>query len=288
MINYIFIFIFHLLLTYSIYHALCDSSKKEQILLSSLATILPIIALIVTFIIIKKVPNYNINRKSVVCFILAIVTLVSFSFYYGVDKHNSTNEDMYLFVDEAGEVYTYDFEKTGFEYIYSQDKNIKLRSDLCYLDSNDKLVFDEKMDIFAVGYNHCEDDENNKYYPINYIRERSNGVTKCDWIDNAISYDRLGKAYTYKYVPYYDEEGQKYSYSYDSKTQKGYYTNVETSEQFDNEYSYVDESGYFVYDYNNEFVKQEESNKKIYKDSKNKTYYWASSITWDKNGKMIY
>ena len=101
-----------------------------------------------------------------------------------------------------------------------------------------------------------------------------------------MSYDRFGNAYTYERVPYYDESGNKYSYSFDSVSLKGCYTKIVTKETFENEYSFVDEHGYFVYDEKHDFVKQDEAGR-IYKDSSGKTYYWASSISWDKNGNLL-
>ena len=78
----------------------------------------------------------------------------------------------------------------------------------------------------------------------------------------------------------------KYSYSFDSVSLKGCYTKIVTKETFENEYSFVDEHGYFVYDEKHDFVKQDEAGR-IYKDSSGKIYYWASSISWDKSGRLL-
>ena len=90
-----------------------------------------------------------------------------------------------------------------------------------------------------------------------------------------------------KNIPYFDADGNKYCYSFNSDTLKGSYTNLATGESFDNDYSFVDENGYLVYDSKQEFVKLENAEySSQYKDSDGKIYYWASSVTWDENGKM--
>lgn len=94
--------------------------------------------------------------------------------------------------------------------------------------------------------------------------------------------------YAITYVPYYDKEGNKYLYSFDANEQKGYYTNLSTQEIYENEYSFVDEDGYLVYDEEHNFERQENiENVRTYKDSSGKTYYWASNISWDKDGNLL-
>lgn len=151
---------------------------------------------------------------------------------------------------------------------------------LCNMESENNRWYNSQGN----GYSHLTDvtfyDENgNVYYPANYVDFNKDGTISYDY--KLLHYDALGNAYTYKNIPYFDANGNKYCYSFDSDTLKGSYTNLTTGESF------VDEKGYLVYDSKQEFVKQENAEySSQYKDSDGKVYYWASSVTWDENGKM--
>jgi hypothetical protein len=89
-------------------------------------------------------------------------------------------------------------------------------------------------------------------------------------------------------VPYYDKDGNKYIYSFSSETLKGVYTDVHTGETFENEYCFVDDNGYFVYDSECSFAKLE--NSQIYNnyvDDNGNNYFWASSVYWNENGNLF-
>ena len=144
------------------------------------------------------------------------------------------------------------------------------------------------MSITVNDENLCVDEDGSLYYPVKYTSFKKDGTIDYHYFKDDFRYDRLANAYTYVYVPYYDTDGNKYFYSFDTATQKGSYTNVETGEAFDNEYSFVDENGYLVYDKEHSFVQQRDvPNVRTYTDSAGKTYYWASGVFWDENGNSL-
>lgn len=287
------VFLFRLLYAFVIYKKVDCDSKKTRNLLFALSFPFPIITAIICIV------KY---RKSVKDLIIILVTLVvsmasvlaigvAYTYtqiekYYDKDGTQHLSPYEMNFTDAQGNSYTFDFDKSGYDYFYINNTDERLNSDLCYIDSNGYLIYDEDMSITAKDKNHCVDEDGSIYYPAKYTTFNEDGT--IDYIFSNFSYDRLGNAYTYKYVPFYDKDGSKYSYAFDSASQKGYYTNIDTEESFENEYSFVDEDGYFVYDKNHDFVKQDADNPRIYKDSTGKIYYWASSVYWDENGELCY
>ena len=285
----------------SIYFALYFKPQKERAFISACGAVFPIVTGIITIIKIHNEENYKINIRSIINFVICVIMFVVLLLcsYFGLlsdfektDTNFDTEKKQIIvalrsssYVDENDVVYTYDYENTGFDFVYSEDKSIKLPAHLCYINTDKKMIFDEKMNIFVADETHCEDDEKNIYYPIQYSKIDSNGDVQCSM--GKSHYDRLGKAYTYKAVPYYDKNGDKYSYSFDSNTQKGIYTNVNTGEEYENEHCFVDENGYLVYDENSSFVEQDAKNVKMYKDSDGNIYYWASGIFWNENAKLL-
>lgn len=242
-----------------------------------------------------KTPAAEWNKKhkqSLVVFILALLFLAVGLFsgykgnnnaYFGPKGEGYSSQYDITFYDEAGNTYNYDFDRHGTDYLYINDTEEKLPAHLCYLDEDAVLFYDKEMNITAVDETRCVDANGKTYYPVRYVDFDKNGDIHYHF--KADDYDRLGNTYTYDYVPYYDRDGNKYGYSFDSSTQKGTYTNVISGECFDNDYAFVDKDGYFVYDSNHEFVKQQDSTYHCqYADSDGNLYYWASAVHWEKGG----
>lgn len=230
------------------------------------------------------------HRQSIAAFFASLIFLVA-SFASGFYLYNNWYNIMgrvyaenakVKYYDRDNNTYSYRFEKNGYDYLFINDTDERLVTDLCYLDADGYLYYDKEMNIVADGETRCVDKNGNTYYPVRYVKidRKKNMSYSC----KSFYYDREGNAYTYDYVPYYDREGNKYSYSFNSNTLKGTYTNVATGEGFDNEHSFVDADGYFVYDDNNEFVRQEDGEYHFqYIGGDGQIYYWASDMHWDEN-----
>lgn len=244
----------------------------------------------------KDVEKNKDYKKSVLSFFAALVILAAAvgaaAFAYDFSRiwfDSEGNRYFYRtdipYYDKAGNTYRYDFEKNGYDYLYINGTQERVVADLCYLDKDGVLYYDETMDIVAADNTSCVDKNGNVYYPVQFSKFRKDGTISYDY--SLFSYDRAGNAYTYDNVPYFDKNGDKYAYSFDSETLKGTYTNLTTSETYDNEYCFVDENGYFVYDSEGEFVKQTDSPYSYqYKDKDGNIYYWASGVSWDENTNM--
>lgn len=208
--------------------------------------------------------------------------------YY--DKNNikyNTQEDV-VYYDEEGNTYTYNFDKTGYDYLYINKSEERLYTDWCYLNSDGYVVYDDDMSVTAKDKNCCIDVDGQIYYPVKYSVFNKDGTIRYVYNQNDFSYDRLGKAYTFRYVPYYDSDGNMYYYYFDSAEQKGFYISMSTGKTYENKYSFVDKNGYFVYDSKHSFVeKKDAEHKGTYVDENKKTYYWASGISWNENGQLM-
>lgn len=268
-----------------IYHKCNCDNKKIKNVLTYLSIPFPIITGIVFCL------KYSKRKKDSLAVLILLFTvifsLVLTGYAYSKTDTLIVQSDM-IFKDSEGNSYEFDFDKTGYDYLYKESSNESLNADLCYIDKNNVLYYDKNITITAENENQCTDKKGNVYYPVKHVTYHRDGTIKCTLNSSNFSYDRLGKAYTYENVPYYDKEGNKYLYSFDSKSQKGYYTNISTQKAYENEYSFVDEDGYFVYDEEHSFERQENiENVQTYKDSSGKIYYWASNISWDKDGNLL-
>lgn len=274
----------------------CDfgySSKRNAFIV--LTIFFPIITSIVCMVKYKRSAKDAFVILFTLIFILASVMGIGAVYrYYNSEKFYDregtryTNFSDMVYTDADGNKYTYDFEKTGYDYLRLSSTGERLNSDFCYLDSNGYLYYDDDMSISVKDENCCADEDGSLYYPVRFTTFNKDGTIKYNFFKGNFKYDRLAKAYTYDYVPYYDTDGNKYSYSFDSSTQKGTYTNVSTGEAFENEYSFVDENGYFVYDKEHSFIEQKDvKNVKTYKDATGQIYYWASGVSWDENGNLL-
>ncbi|MFR5875711.1 MAG: hypothetical protein ACLUFN_04405 [Eubacterium sp.] len=293
-ISSIFSLGFKVLYVYAIYFN-CKANRRTKLVLYVFGSIfLPIITGIVCLSQNKNAEKNKDYKKSVIMVIIALVFLVV-SFVAAVvgnnykwldSKGNGYSElSKVSYYDKDGNTYNYDFDKHGYDYLYINGTDERLNADLCYLDENGLLYYDKEMNITAKDSSSCVDENGDLYYPVKY--SFFNEDNKISYEFSSFSYDREGNAYTYDYVPYFDKNGKKYGYSFDSNTQKGTYTNVFTGEEFDNKYCFVDENGYFVYDSEHKFVLQKNSKySNQYMDINGKIYYWASGVSWDKNGKM--
>ncbi len=230
-----------------------------------------------------------------VAVLIALLTAVAFSFVYifhekYYDKNGKANIYLYdmVFTDSDGNKYAYDFEKTGYDYLYINSTSERLNTDWCYLDSDGYIHYDDDLSISAENETCCIDEDGSLYYPARYATFYRDGTIKYSYNAANFSYDRLGKAYTYDHVPYYDSKGNRYKYVFDSASLKGWYINVSTGEAFENVYCFVDENGFFVYDSNHSFVEQDDiKNVRAYMGPDGETYYLASGIFWNENGELL-
>lgn len=274
-----------------IYYRFDYPNKKTRSVLTALSFMFPIITGIVCIV------KYKRSKKDVfvlVSVFVAFVVAIGIAGYYALTKYYDKEGNQYYtdvdvpYIDYEGNTYTYNFDKKGYEYLYINGTDNFIVSDLCYLDKDGYLVYDDDLSITAKDEHTCIDTDGTIYYPVNYTKFNKDGSIEYEFNSSNFSYDRLGNAYIYDYVPYYDKEGNKYVYFFDSNTTKGIYTNVKTGESFDNEYSFVDKNGYFVYDENRSFVRDTSvENVRAYHDDKGDVYYFASGVFWDKNGNLL-
>lgn len=282
-----------LLYSIMIYAKISGSNEKTRNVLSFLSLLFPIITGIICVV------KYRKSTKAAMAIIAALVLSLASTVGIGTAYEYGRHEKYYSgdgtahihhydvsFMDEKGNRYAFDFDKGGYDRFYINGTDEYLNADLCYIDGNGYLHYDDDLSITAKDKTCCVDEDGSIYYPAKYSYFNKDGSINYSFNSANFKYDRFGNAYTYERVPYYDESGNKYSYSFDSVSLKGCYTRITTNETFENEYSLVDEDGYFVYDEKHDFVKQDEAGR-IYKDSSGKTYYRASSISWDKNGRLL-
>lgn len=274
-----------------IYYRFDYPNKKIRNVLTTLSTIFPIITGIVCIV------KYRRSKKDAFTLISVFVlfsVLIGISSYFALHKYYDNEGNKYysdtdvIYNDYDGNTYTYNFDKKGYDYLYINGTDEFLTADLCYLDKDGYLVYDDDMSITAKDIYTCVDTDGKVYYPVKYADIKKDGTIEYEFNKGNFSYDRFGKAYTYDYVPYYDKDGNKYVYFFDSNASKGTYTNIKTGESFDNEYSFVDKNGYFVYDESHSFVRDTSAeNVRTYYDEKENVYYFASGVFWDKDGNLL-
>lgn len=272
-----------------------NCAKKTKNALTFLSFPFPIIIGIICLF------KYKKNRKSIINIFIGLSVLivavlgVSYAYlsvnnsaeYY--DRSGNAHKNLYdvVFYDTSGNEYTYNFDKSGYDKLYINSTDKALNADLCYLNENGYLYYDRDLLITANGGNECIDTEKRIFYPIKYSTFNKDGTINCHILSENLKYDRYGKAYTSDSVPYYDRLGNKYIFSFDTVTQKGSYMNLSTSKKYDSEYSYVDKSGFFVYDSENSLVlKNDDAKLKTYTDKSGNIYYKAYSVIWNGQGKM--
>lgn len=272
-----------------------NCAKKTKNALTFLSFPFPIIIGIICLF------KYKKNRKSIINIFIGLSVLivavlgVSYAYlsvnnsaeYY--DRSGNAHKNLYdvVFYDTSGNEYTYNFDKSGYDKLYINSTDKALNTDLCYLNENGYLYYDRDLSIIADGENECIDTEKRIFYPIKCSRFNKDGTINCHILSENLKYDRYGKAYASDLVPYYDRLGNKYIFSFDTVTQKGSYMNLSTSKKYDSEYSYVDKSGFFVYDSKNSLVlKNDDAKLKTYTDKSGNIYYKAYSVIWNGQGKM--
>lgn len=264
--------------------------KSVQNFLTALSFALPTVAGAIC------ISRYKRRAKDVllivITFIMLVVSTVFGVKYYAYEIYDEASDHFCLdkyatFTDRDNNKYKYDFDKKGFDYLFINGTDECLYTDYCYLDKDGYLIYDSDLSITVKDEYTCVDTDGKVYYPVKYTNVKKDGTIKFYFNPSNLNYDRLGKAYTYDYVPYYDKDGNKYVYSFNSDTQKGIYTKISTGDTFENEYSFVDKDGYFVYDKNHEFKRVSEEQNKTYTDKNGNVYYWASGVDWEKDGKLI-
>ena len=279
----------------AIYKSSCGLDKWKQGLLSGSSLAFPIIAGIICTV------KCNQGKKAKARILLVLVltlgvsvtVVMTVSNAYAVNYYDAQGEKQFYksdisFKDAKGNKYTFDFEKSGYDKLYINGTDKFLNADLCYLDKTGCLVYDEDMSITAKDEQSCVDKDGSVYYPAKFAAYNKDGSVNYSFNSSNFSYDRFGNAYTYSNVPFYDRDLNKYMYSFDSDTQKGSYTNVNTGEVLENEYCFVDRDGYLVYDKEHTFKgEKNEDGFEIYNSPDGTAYYWASSISWDKDGNLL-
>lgn len=276
-----------------------DKDKSLRTVLTLLSIAFPIITGIVSAVECKKKPKkvVSIIISLIIYFAVSVsvIAVLAYDFSYNQsEKYYDREGNVFLdrsgitFQDTDGNEYSYDFDKAGYDYLYINGTQERLNSDLCYVDSDGYLHYDEDMSIVAKDRTCCVDEDGSLYYPARYVTFNEDGSIDYSFNIDVFSYDRFKNAYTYDYVPYYDRDLNKYMYSFDSNTQKGSYTNVNTGEVLENEYCFVDEDGYLVYYKEHNFTgEKNEDGFDVYTSQDGSTYYWASSISWDKDGNLL-
>lgn len=240
----------------------------------------------------KNIADKKVLKKSILLFLSAVLMLIAACCFNATAENNKWFDSRgngyaelsdVTFYDKDDNTYNFDYGKSGYDSLYKNSTHEELDADLCYVDVNGMLYYDKEMNVVIKDNTCCTDNDGNIFYPVNQVTFDKDGSIECQLAQGY--YDVLGNAYPYQNVPYFDSHSNKYYYSFNDL--KGTYTNVITGESYENEYSYVDEKGYFVYDDEHKFVKQEDSEyDHQFKDDKGNIYYWASSITWDENSKM--
>lgn len=97
-------------------------------------------------------------------------------------------------------------------------------------------------------------------------------------------YNIMGRVYAENAkVKYYDRDNNTYSYRFEKNGYDYLFIN-DTDERLVTDLCYLDADGYFVYDDNNEFVRQEDGEYHFqYIGGDGQIYYWASDMHWDEN-----
>lgn len=269
--------------------------KKTRNIFTFLSIPFPIIIGIICITKYKKsVKDISVILITLIFSLVSITALGFVSEYNSMEKYYDKDGTAHVYkfdvvyTDVEGNKYTFDYEKAGYEFLYINSTDEYLDADFCYLDSEGYLHYDNDFSIVAKDENYSIDVDGTIYYPAKFTTFNKDGTINYVYNSGNFRYDRLANAYTHDYIPYFDVEGNKYYYSFNSKIQKGFYTKFLTGEIFENEYSFVDENGYFVYDKGHNFIEQKDiKNVKTYKDSSGKIYYWASGISWDKKGNLL-
>lgn len=295
-LSYIFFIVFKILYALVIYFKIKCDNKKTRNILTFLSLPFPIVIGIICITKYRK--NIKDTLTIIIILLFAITSTIALNCisahkdeqreYFDKDSTKHTYASDVVFTDTEGNKYKFDFEKTGYDYLYVNSTDEYLNTDFCYIDSKGYLYYDDDMSITAKDETCCIDTDGSIYYPAKFTTFNKDGSIKYVYNSGNFKYDRLGKAYTYDYVPYYDKKGNKYYYSFNSVSQKGSYTDLSTNNSYENEYSFVDENGYFVYDDKHNFVEQKDiNNMNISKDASGNTYYRASSVSWNANGELL-
>lgn len=101
------------------------------------------------------------------------------------------------------------------------------------------------------------------------------------------TYDMKGNLITEdESMPAYDKDGNKYVLveNITDDDYIAYYEREDTKEQFDYDYCYLDENGYFYYDKDKVIEMDDDAN---FCDTNGNKYYSIESMFWDENGNMM-
>lgn len=270
-------------------------AKFNLILILSLILVVLFVCAVITLKIKLRKNNKPMTHNEKIIAVIIILIFMAVDIFvvkkYTLNIYHDSTGKSYLtaysvaFYDDEGNKYEYDFDKHGYDFLYKNGTDEKIPAKYCYVNENGELYYDKNMNIIAQSESNCVDEFGNVYYPVITVKFDKNGKVSGSYV--SLNYDRTGTAYSFSPVPYFDESGNKYSYSFDSESLKGYYTNLATGQKFENDYSFVDENGYYVYDAEHNFVKQTDAKYNYqYMDSDGKIYYWASGVTWDEQGRL--
>lgn len=275
------------------------STKSRRFIVILLLYLFPLITS--ACLIVKNKDNVKFVYTTVISYLLFVICMmIALSVAWFVNSGTHTRyydlqgkANTYMFdvdyYDREGNAYSYKFEKSGYDKLYINNTDEYLVVDLCFVDEDGYLVYDDDCSIVAKSENCCMDTDGKIYIPLCDAKYDKDGNIIKEYSIYQLHYDRFGNAYPYERVPVYDRNGNKYFYTFDSSLQQGFYTDVKSKKSYDNTYSFVDENGYFVYDENKEFKRIDNGSDVMeYVSPDGEHYFFASSVSWNSDGNLQY
>ncbi len=273
------------------------STKSRRFIVILLLYFFPLITSV--YLMVKNKDNVKFVYTTVISYLLFVICMMialSVGWFVNSGTHaryydSQGKANTYMFdvdyYDREGNAYSYKFEKSGYDKLYINNTDEYLVADLCFVDEDGYLVYDDDCSIVAKSENCCMDTDGKIYIPLCDTEYDKDGNIIKEYSIHQLHYDRFGNAYPYERVPMYDIDGNKYFYTFDSSVQQGFYTNVKTKKLYDNQYSFINKNGYLVYDENNEFKRIDNSSDVMeYISPDGELYYFASSVSWDSDGNL--
>ncbi len=283
---------FHSFFAAAVYNNCKAFKSRHRTLLCVLGFFFPVIIGFVLLFFQKDIERNRFYRKSIVCCLVAMLFFFgSFATAaYGTVRYLTAEESRpyfatdIVFYDENRQPYRFDFAKKGFDYLFDENGN-SYDADLCYLDGDSVLFYDEQMTVTVGADGKCRTEDGSLCYPVKYVETDEDGNYQLDFTDKHPYYDSKGNGYVYDNVPYYDADGNKYYFTVASGDTLGSYTNLADGGVIAGENAYVDKNGCLVSLNTAALIKGEHGQ---YTDAGGKVYYKASAVQWDKHGKLNY
>ena len=101
------------------------------------------------------------------------------------------------YYDREGNAYSYKFEKSGYDKLYINNTDEYLVVDLCFVDEDGYLVYDDDCSIVAKSKNCCMDIDGKIYIPLCDAEYDKDGNIIKEYSIHQLHYDRFGNAYPY-------------------------------------------------------------------------------------------